>query len=614
MTRITESVLLALILSPLAVPLWAQGTYTAATCNQSDVNAVINGPTHQAVDGDTIKIPAGSCSWSSGVTAPSGIGITIQGSGTPNSTPATTGASSSCSSTAITAKGGTTFRMTPGLGNSTSRISCMLLQAAGSAVAMSILGSCTANGCPNLRVDNVTFSGWQGVTHPGNSYGITAVGDMFGVFDHNTIKGVAGNYLQLVEFSHASYLGVGSFGDNSWHQPESYGSANFLFIENNTFNSAGTSENEGTAGNLTNQGGGRIVARFNQYAVADSLNFSLGWHGTESSGRPRSTRAFEFYGNTYTCSPGSACGDVVASRGGTGLAWGNTINHSGGASLNNFYSMQTYRAFGSINWGVCDGSSVYDTNDGVTYFSGKIGSYSGGVVTVAATNPGWTTNQWSPTGAPYSMHDVTQSTGGEITANGSNTLTVNSGSGGPGSWTPSAGDSIEILRATACIDQAGGRGSGILYSGDPASPSSSAAQVSSPSYVWSNTINGGNPVFAYAAASTLRVIASRDYYVESINQAAQTSSTSPFNGTTKPGIGHGTIANRPTTCMPHVAYWATDQGSWNQSGSGGQGQLYVCTASNTWTLYYAPYTYPHPLTAGGSQGPAPPTNLAATPR
>jgi len=27
----------------------------------------------------------------------------------------------------------------------------------------------------------------------------------------------------------------------------------------------------------------------------------------------------------------------------------------------------------------------------------------------------------------------------------------------------------------------------------------------------------------------------------------------------------------------------------------GQGQLYVCTSTNTWTLYYTPFVYPHPL-------------------
>ena len=34
------------------------GTYMATNGNQSTVNAVTNGPTHTAVDGDVINIPA----------------------------------------------------------------------------------------------------------------------------------------------------------------------------------------------------------------------------------------------------------------------------------------------------------------------------------------------------------------------------------------------------------------------------------------------------------------------------------------------------------------------------------------------------------------------------
>jgi hypothetical protein len=52
-----------------------------------------------------------------------------------------------------------------------------------------------------------------------------------------------------------------------------------------------------------------------------------------------------------------------------------------------------------------------------------------------------------------------------------------------------------------------------------------------------------------------------------------------------------------------VAYWATDANT-----------LYICNQTNTWTASYRPYTYPHPLIAGGSSAGTvyPPTGIKAT--
>jgi len=87
------------------------------------------------------------------------------------------------------------------------------------------------------------------------------------------------------------------------------------------------------------------------------------------------------------------------------------------------------------------------------------------------------------------------------------------------------------------------------------------------------------------------LVQNRDYYGE-VSQSAQSSSTVPFDGL-HGGTGYGTLLRRPSSCTTGVAYWATDQGTWNNGGTGGV--LYKCTSTNIWSLLYTPYTYPHPL-------------------
>lgn len=165
-----------------------------------------------------------------------------------------------------------------------------------------------------------------------------------------------------------------------------------------------------------------------------------------------------------------------------------------------------------------------------------------------------------------------------------------------------------------CLDQIG-RGGGDLLSGQGSAKINTRTGTQAwpneplePVYEWMDAwTNDGSSNNSYFGIQDGGITQNQDFY--GWCDSTSNSGCSSFNGTV--GVGSGTLSARPSTCTTGVGYWATDQGNWNRSGSGGQGQLYVCTATNTWTLYYTPYTYPHPLTASSGTPPAPPTGLQA---
>lgn len=162
----------------------------------------------------------------------------------------------------------------------------------------------------------------------------------------------------------------------------------------------------------------------------------------------------------------------------------------------------------------------------------------------------------------------------------------------------------------ACLDQLG-RGIGDLLSGafptacDQTSGGCAAGtftgtwpnQALEPIYEWMDTW-GAVPGYPYPFWNQYDVVATtnRDYYLW-CNASSSTGCTS-FTGAT--GTGSGLLASRPSTCTAGVAYWVTDTQT-----------LYKCANTNTWTTYYTPYTYPHPLdvTSSSATLPAAPTGL-----
>src|SRR5208337_4358282 len=122
---------------------------------------------------------------------------------------------------------------------------------------------------------------------------------------------------EIVGVGHGSYGGLGSNGDNSWAQPDSYGTDKALYFENNTMS---TSSAGGVAITDTDVGGGaRFVVRFNTFT-----NVNIQTHGTESTGRTRGGRQYEAYDNSETVVAGLYI-SFVGWRSGTGLVFDNTF-------------------------------------------------------------------------------------------------------------------------------------------------------------------------------------------------------------------------------------------------------------------------------------------------
>jgi len=218
-------------------------------------------------------------------------------------------------------------------------------------------------------------------------------------------------------------------------------------------------------------------------------------------------------------------------------------------------------------------------------------------------------NHFNAPGAPRNF------TGGDT-----NTLTPNGWglcgsniSGGPSNWD----GNDPSTTGYPCLDGVG-RGQGGLLSGNfPSVVNSSTGAIAWPSqylepeYMWMNTLAAANEGYINDISS----LYNRDIYPDCGNSGSACSGA--FNGTQ--GTGYGVLASRPATCTPGpggtygtsptgsygVAYWATDANSSN-------GELYVCTATNTWTAIYQPYTYPHPLVGGTSTTSSNPTPPAPT--
>ncbi len=369
---------------------------TATSCNNTSAQPHVQTAVNAAQDGDTVIIPAGTCTWTLWLDSIGGIygppydaslyhkNISIKGAGAAPPFTASNPQSRSGVLSNQCAPGQTTYtcildgldRSLTGTPGSTYLVRQLIRwdmdQPSGAFstftselanlifVSTGIVDEFGNQGIIMVRNDNARFRVHHVAFFPAQTSAFVIGGNIQGVYDHNFCNADEA-------FCHYTFhsqwnpggVGSGAYGDQSYATPVALGTANAWHIEDNVFyrSSFDASSNPYCCDGWR---GARVVYRHNTFH-----NTVIDWHGTESGGRDRGTFQFEVYNNTFDGGPipGSQA-SLIGARSGTGIITGNTINYSGGGTLNAFFDIVDYRhdANKSPVFLFCTGSNTWDQN------------------------------------------------------------------------------------------------------------------------------------------------------------------------------------------------------------------------------------------------------------
>lgn len=323
-------------------------TITAASCNDSDVQAAVN----SASDGDTVAIPAGTCTWLTGVSW-TDKKISVIGAG--------------ASSTIINATAGFSVTIN-NVAEAAWRISGLTMQSATtSSMAIVINAAKPTTYSYGWRVDHVTFD-YTGDTPDGS---IVVYGTSYGLFDHDNfsfahsvwiyVEDAQDTWTDASDPNYEQCWGSPSLADVCGRYmmslPLSLGTADAVYFENDTFTSQ--SPNQGFFD--TSYGGARVVFRHDTFT--GGFLYSHGTRGNEID-----YFQAELYDNNFIANSNWNY-YPVRFEGGTGVIYDNTLSPGmydevGGTPTKWYldYPRYYYSGWEYPLLNTCDGTNDWDGN------------------------------------------------------------------------------------------------------------------------------------------------------------------------------------------------------------------------------------------------------------